>query len=142
MNFPVFASDPRKDTVKPSPYPPEWNSYLLRLVEKGESPENQACLAYKASLLRRRNFSLIARVSIQLSIQSYCFNNQLSSGSQRQAESKAEPPLAKGDSHANPSRAKVRPLYLSFFILDFVLQGDPCAFPLFCALELLIPLCL
>lgn len=109
MNFPVFASDPRKDTVKPSPYPPEWNSYLLRLVEKGESPENQACLAYKASLLRRRNLSLIARVSqqtplthlslyikrkkalspfhnnkvsIQLSIQSYCFNNQLSSGSQ------------------------------------------------------------
>ncbi|KAG6383891.1 hypothetical protein SASPL_155501 (mitochondrion) [Salvia splendens] len=114
----IFASDPRKDTVKPSPYPPEWNSYLLRLVEKGESPENQACLAYKASLLRRRNLSLIAR---------------------RQAESKAEPPLAKGDSHANPSRAKVRPLYL-YFILDFVLQGDPCAFPLFCALELLIPL--
>lgn len=67
MNFPVFASDPRKDTVKPSPYPPELHSYLLRLVEKGESPENQACLATKASLLRRRkrNLSLIARVSQQ-----------------------------------------------------------------------------
>ncbi|KAG8367908.1 hypothetical protein BUALT_Bualt16G0121700 [Buddleja alternifolia] len=66
------------------------------------------------------------------------FGRDLGSGTgvRRQAESKAEPPLAKGDSHANPSRAKVRPLYLSFFILDFVLQGDPCAFPLFCALEL------
>lgn len=40
--LPVFASDPtrREHTVKPSPYPPEWNSYLLRLVEKGESPGN------------------------------------------------------------------------------------------------------
>ena len=40
--LPVFASDPtrREHRVKPSPYPPEWNSYLLRLVEKGESPGN------------------------------------------------------------------------------------------------------
>ena len=40
--LPVFAPDPtrRGDRVKPSPYPPEWNSYLLRLVEKGESPGN------------------------------------------------------------------------------------------------------
>lgn len=44
MNFvsPVFAPDPtwREDRGKPSPYTPEWNSYLLRLVEKGESPGN------------------------------------------------------------------------------------------------------
>jgi hypothetical protein len=85
--LPVFASDPtrREDRVKPSPYPPEWNSYLLRLVEKGESPGNwtvalllhygevhsrhdrstsyrsaRRTLATKASNLRRRNFSLIA----------------------------------------------------------------------------------
>lgn len=42
MNFagPVFASDAtrREHTVKPSP--PEWNEYLLRLVEKGESRGN------------------------------------------------------------------------------------------------------
>ncbi|KAM7248932.1 hypothetical protein ACFE04_025398 [Oxalis oulophora] len=31
----------REDRVKPSPYPPEWNSYLLRLVEKGLTP--RAC---------------------------------------------------------------------------------------------------
>ncbi|KAL8231526.1 hypothetical protein R6Q57_001304 [Mikania cordata] len=33
-----FSPPSREHRVKPSPYPPDWNSYLLRLVEKGESP--------------------------------------------------------------------------------------------------------
>ena len=92
--LPVFAPDPtrREDRVKPSPYLPEWNSYLLRLVEKGEGELDRyssitlhygevhsrhdrstsyrsarRTLAYKASLLRRRNSSLIARASQQAS---------------------------------------------------------------------------
>lgn len=28
------------ENTGPSPYSPEWNEYLLRLVEKGESPDN------------------------------------------------------------------------------------------------------
>ncbi|MFS7985134.1 hypothetical protein Hanom_Chr11g00994931 [Helianthus anomalus] len=35
-----FSPPTREHRVKPSPYPPEWNSYLFRLVEKGESPWN------------------------------------------------------------------------------------------------------
>lgn len=75
MNFASLRLRPGEHRVKPSPYPPELNSYLLRLVEKGESrgnwtatlllhyiteksilvmidprptvvPGNQACLAY------------------------------------------------------------------------------------------------
>ncbi|KAI3671983.1 hypothetical protein L2E82_53171 [Cichorium intybus] len=33
----------REHRVKPSPYPPEWNSYLLRLVEKGGKPVELDC---------------------------------------------------------------------------------------------------
>ena len=40
IHFQVLASDPGEHRVKPSPDPPKWNSYLLRLVEKGESPGN------------------------------------------------------------------------------------------------------
>lgn len=60
----------------------------------------------------------------------------MKSRGKRSPFSRAEPPLAKGDSHANPSRAKVRLLYLSFFILDFVLQWISLTInikdPLFC----------
>lgn len=48
---------------------------------------------------------------------------------------------SKGGQPCQSKQSKSAPT-LPFFILDFVLQGDPCAFPLFCALELLIPLCL
>ncbi|KAM7249826.1 hypothetical protein ACFE04_019605 [Oxalis oulophora] len=36
----------REDRVKPSPYPPEWNSYLLRLVEKGLVTLEEAVQSY------------------------------------------------------------------------------------------------
>lgn len=41
MNFAsfLFACDPTGGEHT-SPYPPEWNEYLPRLVEKGESPGN------------------------------------------------------------------------------------------------------
>ena len=87
IHFQVLASDPGEHRVKPSPDPPKWNSYLLRLVEKGGELDSASSItftlhygevhsrhdrsaSYRSArepgllgLLTRRNFSLIARAS-------------------------------------------------------------------------------
>jgi len=46
IHFQVLASDPGEHRVKPSPDPPKWNSYLLRLVEKGGELDSASSITF------------------------------------------------------------------------------------------------